>query len=294
MTALHGPFHPGEVEVQRRTGVADAAEAVGRIIGPEIAPAVARFLRDQRLAITGSLDAAGRPWASVLSGPAGFLHVVDERLLRIGALPAADDPFVSNLRARRELALLVIDPRTRRRMRLNGRGLVVEGDVFLHTDQVYGNCPKYIQPRRITGLNPGVPGRAVRSSGLDAGQRARIARADTFFIASSHPAGGPDVSHRGGKPGFVRVVGDTRLEIPDYPGNAMFNTLGNLLESPGAGLLFVDFADGSTIQLTGRATVRFEPERILSVDVHDVRETSAGHRLLWEAVVDEEPRQSVP
>lgn len=282
-----GPFHEGELEMQRRAGVADEAAAVGRIIGATIPPSAARFLRDQRLALAGTVDGGGRAWASVLSGPPGFLEAVDERLLRVAALPPADDPLRSNLAARPELALLAIDPPTRRRMRFNGRGLQVEDELFLHTAEVYGNCPKYIRRRRITGPNPRRPGNAVRTSRLDDRQRAWIARADTLFVASLHPDRGPDVSHRGGPAGFVRVDDDGRLEIPDFPGNAMFNTLGNLLESPGVGLLFVDFAGGGTLQLSGRATVRFEPARALCVDVDEVRETADGHRLLWELVADE-------
>jgi predicted pyridoxine 5'-phosphate oxidase superfamily flavin-nucleotide-binding protein len=284
---VQGPFHPGEREAQRRAGVAEEAETVGAIIGADIVPAAARFLKDQRLAIAGSLDAKGRPWASVLSGPPGFLQAVDERLLRIAALPPADDPLLANLRARPELALVVIDPPTRRRMRFNGKGLQAEDALFLHTRQVYGNCPKYIRTRRIAGANPRPPGRASRARGLDAAQQATIAAADTFFIASFHPAGGPDVSHRGGAPGFVSVVDARRLEVPDYPGNAMFNTLGNVLESPGVGLLFVDFERGSTLQLTGRGTVRFEPERVLAIEVDEVRETADGHGLEWEMLADE-------
>ncbi|XLM22644.1 pyridoxamine 5'-phosphate oxidase family protein, partial [Chromobacterium piscinae] len=62
-------------------------------------------------------------------------------------------------------------------------------------------------------------------------------------------------SHRGGKPGFVKIDGDT-LTIPDFAGNGYFNTLGNLLRHPRAGLLFIDFSSGDTLQLAGRAEVR--------------------------------------
>jgi len=282
MSVSPGVFHAGEIEVQRRAGVADAAQAVGRIVGETIAPAVGRFLLGQRLAIAASLDQAGRPWASVLSGPAGFLQPIDERLLRVAALPAADDPLAANLRARPELGLLVIDPQTRRRMRVNGRGLLAEDAVFLLADEVYGNCPKYIQRRRLLGDAPQPRGEASSTTRLGARQRAWITGADTFFIASFHPASGADASHRGGNPGFVRIARDGRLVVPDYPGNAMFNTLGNLLEYERLGLLFLDFTTGDTLQLTGRAELCFEPDRALSIEVDEVRETPGGHRLVWE------------
>ena len=67
------------------------------------------------------------------------------------------------------------------------------------------------------------------------------------------------MSHRGGKPGFVGVTGDT-LAIPDFRGNRFYNTLGNLLGDPRAGLLFIDFASGDILQLQGRATIDWHPE----------------------------------
>jgi len=284
MSVSPGVYHQGEIEVQRRAGVADEARAVGRIVAPSISPAAARFLREQRFAIAASVDPAGRPWASGLSGPAGFLQAVDDRLLRIAGLPAADDPLAANLTARPELGLLVLDPETRRRMRLNGRGLRADDALYLLTDEVYGNCPKYIQPRRVAGETPTSRGAVVRAGRLDARQRAWIEGADTFFIASFHPATGADASHRGGRPGFVKVDGGHRLVVPDYPGNAMFNTLGNLLEHPHVGLLFLDYASGDTLQLAGRAALRFEPERELTVEVETVLETAGGHRLIWETL----------
>lgn len=91
-----------------------------------------------------------------------------------------------------------------------------------------------------------------------------ISSADTFFVASSSGtqgggAGGLDVSHRGGRPGFVRVdCGAAVLTIPDFRGNRFFNTLGNLLLDPRAGLLFADFASGNLLQVQGRAEIDWD------------------------------------
>jgi predicted pyridoxine 5'-phosphate oxidase superfamily flavin-nucleotide-binding protein len=279
-----GRFHSGETFVQRSAGLGEEAEAVGRIVGDSLSPAVARFLRDQRLAVAASLDGAGRPWASVLSGPAGFLRTLDARRLRIEAIPFEDDPLASNLRVRPELGLLVLDPQTRRRMRVNGQASLMDDGVLLRTDEVYGNCPKYIQRRALRGDAEGRRGQAAIAPRLDARQQGSIARADTLFLASFHPDSGADATHRGGQPGFVHVAGDRRIVIPDYPGNAMFNTLGNLHEYPRIGVLFVDFETGDTLQLTGRATLLFEPARRLEIDLDEVRETPGGHRLRWELV----------
>jgi hypothetical protein len=72
-------------------------------------------------------------------------------------------------------------------------------------------------------------------------------------------------SHRGGDRGFVRIAGDNRLEIPDYAGNNHFNTIGNLMLDSRAGLLFIDFATGSLLQLTGQATIDWDSKAVTRV-----------------------------
>ena len=132
-------------------------------------------------------------------------------------------------------------------------------------EQSFGNCAQYIQTRA-----PAPHTRSSRPtetlSALDDAARRAIAGADTFFVASRSRAGidsdgGLDVSHRGGRPGFVALLGDT-LVVPDFRGNRFFNTLGNLLGDPRAGLLFVDFASGDLLQLQGTVTIEWgEPRR---------------------------------
>jgi predicted pyridoxine 5'-phosphate oxidase superfamily flavin-nucleotide-binding protein len=266
---------------------------VGRIVAAEIPEAVRPLLARQRLAVAATLDEADRPWASLLTGPPGFIEAVDQHLLRLAARPPADDPLTANLGARPELGLLVIDPRTRQRLRFNGRGLLSEDGLFLLADEVYGNCPKYIQKRRIVEPDalatpsPG-PGPVRLSPSLDERQRAVVAAADTFFIGTWHPGGGADASHRGGRPGFVRVRDRRTLEFPDYPGNNMFNTLGNLAGHPRAGLLFVDFETGDLLQLTGRARTLWRPETAVRVEIEEVRETPRGSGLRF-ALIEPSP-----
>jgi predicted pyridoxine 5'-phosphate oxidase superfamily flavin-nucleotide-binding protein len=279
-----GAFHTGEIEVQNRRLAREEAERVGRSVASQIPAALRPFLHSERMAVAASLDEQGRPWASLLTGPAGFIQATDDHLLRLAVTPLPGDPLVVNLRARPELGLLVIDPRTRRRLRFNGRGRLSSDGLFLLPDEVYGNCTKYIQKRRLVGESEEKPGEVRRSSSLDARTRPLVTRADTFFIASWHPEGGADASHRGGRPGFVRARDDRTLEFSDYPGNNMFNTLGNLLGHPKAGLLFVDFEHGDLLQVTGRARVLWEPETAVRVAIEDVRETPGGSPLRYELV----------
>ena len=126
------------------------------------------------------------------------------------------------------------------------------------------------------------PRRARRTRALSSRQQDWVRRADTLFVATFHPDGGADASHRGGQPGFVAVHGGKRLSFADYPGNGMYSTLGNLLHHPHAGLLFVDFTSGDALQLAGRASVG--PDFSVTFEVEAVRETRRATSLRYTLV----------
>ena len=290
------PFHAGEIAVQERVGVRPGAKRIGRSIDAEIAPAAAHFLAQRYTLYVGTLDAGGRPWASQLFGPPAFVGAVDARPVRIDAAPAPGDPLLENLRADPHIGLLAIDLVTRRRFRVNGTAAVgTDGTIVVTVAQAYGNCPKYIQRREPVEVRPAPPDptRVVRHQSLTAIARAQIARADTFFLATAHPTEGADVSHRGGRPGFVQVASDTRLVWPDYQGNMMFMSLGNVAVHPFAGLLFVDFETGDVLQLTGRAAIDWDAahaatvpgaERLVTFDVDEMIAAPAASPLRWRLV----------
>ncbi len=260
------PFHGGELAVQARAGVQESARRVGGSIHATIPAAAQEFLRSQPLAVVATQGADGAVWASLLAGRPGFLSPLDEGTLRIDAAPTPGDPLAANLRAGGQIGLLAIELATRRRMRLNGWAeLSPHGGLLVHAEQVYSNCPKYIQIRAWDAETDGAgltEAPAVhRDDRLTDVQRAWMERADTFFIATTHPTGGADASHRGGMPGFVRAQDDRTLVFPDYAGNTMFNTLGNIQATGRAGLLFVDFERGDTLQVSGVAQIVWDVER---------------------------------
>lgn len=278
----HG-FHAGEVEVQRRAGVREMAERIGNGIRAPVPEPARRFLEEQPMVVLAAADAAGRPWASILTGPPGFASAPSPETVRIASRPVAGDPLGEGLVAGAHAGMVVIDFATRRRLRVNGRiGRIDDDGIEIRTDQVYSNCPKYIQARTAADHAPPLHASraAARSSGLSDAQRAWIRRADTFFIATANPAEGVDASHRGGMPGFVRVQGND-LAWPDYRGNSMFNTLGNIAVHPRAGLVFPDFESGAMLLLTGAAAIDWDPshaaavpgaERLVTVTVEEVVE----------------------
>ncbi len=258
-----GPFHAGELEAQRRAGELLTAAANSPMIGNRIMSGAIPFLREQQMAVIGSRDANGRLWSSMLFGPRGFLDpAADRRSIAIhiaNELKDSEDPLWKNITSSPQVGMLVIELSTRRRMRINGRlTSATDGLITVGVEESFVNCPKYIQ-RRILQFEPGpaqnppVGGREIFDT-LQGAQRKLVEWVDTFFVTSAHPTRGLDTSHRGGNPGFVEVVNDKTLRIPDYPGNSMFNTIGNLLVDPRAGLLFSDFG-GNALQATGSAEV---------------------------------------
>jgi predicted pyridoxine 5'-phosphate oxidase superfamily flavin-nucleotide-binding protein len=254
-------YHEGELELQRLTGESERARANARALSGEIVRGALAFVAEQPFVLAAALDASGRPWAWIVAGAPGFVQARSPRELRLQASGAA--AFPAELRAwlavDGRIGLLFFEPSTRRRLRVNGRARwLAEDELEVQVEQAYPNCPQYIQRRAVSAsVQPG-PELVTRGQRLGASQLEAIRRADALFVASRGPDGRLDISHRGGAPGFVRIDSEGELRIPDYAGNSMFNTLGNLLRDPRAGLLFVDFERGELLQLSG--TTRLELE----------------------------------
>lgn len=264
------PWHPGEVAVQRSAGVAEKMAAHGRVIRDHMIDQHRAFYPQLPFIVAGTVDAAGDPWATILTGQPGFLQAPDPGTLRVLAARDPRDPADSGMNDGEAIGLLGIELHTRRRNRLNGRVRRESATSFdVTVAQSFGNCPQYIQLRdfafvRDPALPPADAPRPLDR--LDARVRAMIADADTLFVASyvdrKDTGREVDVSHRGGKPGFVRIDKDGVLTIPDFSGNRFFNTLGNLIANPRAGLLFVDFETGDALQISGDAAVILESPEI--------------------------------
>ena len=289
--------HPGEVSVRERAGSKRHGIGSGHV-GDTI-PDIARgFVDGARLAALAVVDEYGGIHADVLAGAAGFLHAPDTRTLEIAAVPPLTAPlFVPGVE--RTAGLIVLEPWTRRRMRVNGRAAHSGRGLLLQADQVYANCPKYIQTRTVVEADQtAAPYRSRKretstpGSGRlgDVTQRELIGEADTFFLATYAPGHGADMSHRGGNPGFVTVVDDTHLSWPEYAGNRMYMSLGNLLSEPRCAIVFPDWSTGRTLHLRGRARADWDARRaavvpkaqcMVDFEVEEVVEIADGMPLHW-------------
>jgi predicted pyridoxine 5'-phosphate oxidase superfamily flavin-nucleotide-binding protein len=258
----------GEQLVRRRAGF-DRPGYSGPTRHRRIPAVAAEFLTAQPMVLVGAADPGGRIWAGPLVGPPGFLHAEpgpgeEPDAVTIAARPAPGDPLAAVLDAPGRVGMIALEPARRRRMRLNGRSTPTDGGLRVAVDQVFSNCPKYIQARGFEFATR-QPGPVRESHELTLGQQIFVSTADTFFVSTADREGDLDTSHRGGFPGFVEVLGPGRLRWPEYSGNAMFATLGNLTENPAAGLLFLDWQTGTTLQLTGTARIDWDPDRAAEV-----------------------------
>jgi hypothetical protein len=277
----HNPFHAGEQAVHDRLGIRQRMIGLGqRVIRTAMPEQHQRFFEQLPYMLVGSVDSAGRPWASTLVGRPGFVQAPDAKRLKFAVRPIPGDPLAEGLAPGAQLGFLGIELHTRRRNRVNGHVVAADAAGFsVEVDQSVGNCPQYIQGREFawvrdaTDLQP----RAIEAlSSLDADARALIARSDTLFIATQAPAAaddpdvksgrGADVSHRGGRPGFVKIEDEHTLLVPDFTGNFFFMTLGNLQLNPRAGVLFIDFDSGDLLTLTGTAEVVWDGEALRAFD----------------------------
>lgn len=259
------PFHEGEIAVQERVGERDVARRHGAAISSRITAGALSFLERQRLLAVSAVGDDGGLWTSVWCGAPGFVRGGDGRRvsIRLASMEVSPhDPVLLRLAGGREVGILAIELATRRRLRINGTVESKSADeIGILVRESVGNCPKYIQRRQAVDAFTGSR-RASEESGraIDAERRALVERVDTAFVGSIHPARGADASHRGGAPGFIKVVDATTLRIPDYRGNSMFMTLGNFEIDPRASLAALDFEAGRIVSFSGSAYLRFGAE----------------------------------
>ena len=290
---IENPFHEGELQVQERAGELEEGRRNGRVLADSIMPGALKFIAQQPMVVFGSVDDERNVWASVLFGSPGFATAPDERQVEFDLSPASldkHDPFWTNIQHHPRIGALFLELATRRRLRINGTVARPSFDrLTLEVAECYPNCPKYIQRRVVhvdTVERSDAVAAAIDGEALNREQTALIEASDTFFVASAHPQRGVDASHRGGPPGFVEVVDQRTLRIPDYVGNSMFNTLGNLTVNPRAGLVFLDFQHRRTLQLTGRAQLLWDQD--------DVDRRSGGTRRFWELHIDRWHQSELP
>ncbi|KAK0243642.1 hypothetical protein EDD85DRAFT_804706 [Armillaria nabsnona] len=288
--ALYG-WHPGERAIRQKVGI-DKDPSLNWLytsVEGDLPPDHGIFYATRLpfLPIT-TLDSSGRPWGSILAGPdgaPGFISSPKYTTLSFNIKVWDGDPFVSNVRESRDDEMLMagigVEFSTRRRNKFAGKITKRKGhgDGYhfeVHVNEAIGNCPKYIPLRELVP-HQGSPTTVFDKRHLSDGDElpdsiiAFIQSCDTTFFGTTYAATEDDASRfpshvgmniRGGRPGFVRVrPSDKRtLVLPDFSGNRIMTSLGNVEATPLASLTLISFTTGDILYVTGRAQNHIGPD----------------------------------
>nr|POE49122.1 hypothetical protein CFP56_32272 [Quercus suber] len=277
------PWHSGEERMRETLHVpVDDNPTV-----PALSPQLSRHLQIAPLIAVGTLDSQNKPWTTLWGGHKGLAQALGGNVLGIKSqVTSRYDPVVEELVGKevgggvqkehgqgRMVSGLTLDLNTRKRVKFYGRMVAgalgptknggdqedgAEVQLVLKIEQSLGNCPKYLNSKT---LEPAISTPELLYSGPRLSQRGLdlVANADLFFISSSNNNEDMDTNHRGGPAGFIRTVTDnpsgTVLYMPEYSGNRLYQTLGNLVVNPLAGLCIPDFVSGDVLYLSGSSEI---------------------------------------
>ena len=283
---LFSKYHKGELQVQELVGEKRQAEFNGQAIDTFIIDGAIQFITEQEYAVINVEGENKQIWASVITGERGFMNARTSKHISIN-LQLTDinenDVFWKNIQKNKKVGMLIIELASRRRLRVNGVISTINDDIIeISVKESYPNCMKYIQRRHIVNrqLWDDENINEIRTGFvLDEPQQEAIRKSDTFFIGSANPKGYLDASHRGGNPGFVQLIDNKTIRIPDYKGNSMFNTFGNLILNENAGVVFWDFENGIILQMTGKASIHW--------DNPGTEKVTTGTKRFWEFTLDQ-------
>ncbi|KAF2760255.1 putative oxidoreductase [Pseudovirgaria hyperparasitica] len=280
------PWSEGEEEMHRLLHVPNRDNPTSSMLTPQAAFSLRRF----PLLAVGVIDAEGRPWVTVWGGESGFsrplsntivgtktyVDRVNDPVVQCLVGGRADGEVVKEEGTGRMVSALTIDLMTRKRVKLYGRmvaGALANADegeneepnavkpvnqgliqLVVNVEQSLGNCPKYLNKKEVTPAP--IQSKLVSDSPkLSTKALELLGDADLFFVSSYYLDTDMDTNHRGGPPGFVRVLSNdsdgTEIVWPEYSGNRLYQTLGNLCRTPKAGLAFPNFVTGDILYVTG-------------------------------------------
>jgi predicted pyridoxine 5'-phosphate oxidase superfamily flavin-nucleotide-binding protein len=253
---VHSQYHSGERKAQQLAGEQDIADSREGMMRSSIPRQVFDWLTEQTLLAIATMDATEHLWATVVPGRPGFLHA-DANGTHLWVDRIMPPSVLSNLKSGGNIGLLAIDLISRQRMRINGNATALPAGLHVSVQEAFFNCPKYIT-RRVA-LPSTAQNEFTKQEGdhLLAEHLQLLNETDLLFLATTHPDRGLDVSHRGGDPGFVQLLPDGRIRLPDYPGNSLFNSLGNLLIDSRIALAIPNLRTGTILQVTGTATIQW-------------------------------------
>ena len=256
-------YHAGQLAIQKITGEEEIAKARIPMIETSLHERSIPFIEDQVLAFPGSEDSNGNIWISLLVGERGFISVPSLKEIKFDLSKVTSnrsDIFFKNIETKPTVGLLFHEAARRARYRAWGVARREGDQLSFDINMGYKSCPKHIQREVIEVPKNSKPISSEYQNGTTLGKSEQewISNAHTFFIATQTKKGDVEASHKGGSPGFIEIQEDGILRVPDYFGNSIYSTLGNIYENPKAALLFINYKKGETLQITGTAELQFD------------------------------------
>jgi hypothetical protein len=235
-------YHPGQVAVQDEANTRPLADHLAHWVGP-----VAEFAAGADLFLLAAPGDDAALHFTALSGPAPLVEVAGPAVLRLGFPGRGPRPLPGRVGG------LAINLGQARRARINGELAEMGGCLELRADETFTLCRKYMAPSRSAGCEPNAGPAACEAVELsDPHVLELVARAKTAFLASVSPDGGPDVAHRGGPAGFLELDAAARtLTWPEFVGDGVFKSAGNVRATGRLTLLVVDIETGDGVELIG-------------------------------------------
>lgn len=260
---MENVFHDGQLVVQRIAGEEEIAIQRIPMVLDTLHTRSIPFIENQVLAFPGSEDTNGHIWLSLIVGERGFIRIpsIKEITFDLSKIVSnQEDIFFENIKSKPTVGLLFHEAQRRARYRAWGMAHINGDTLSFDIRMGYPSCPKHIQREIIELDNDSKVAPASYQKGTLLGEfeKTWISGAHTFFIATQSKKGDIESSHKGGDPGFIEIQENGILRVPDYLGNSMFSTLGNMYQNPKAALLFIDYNKGETLQLSGNAALQFD------------------------------------
>lgn len=240
-------YHEGQRAVQREANSVAAADKLSTWVGP-----VSDYAVGADLIVLGSVRGEEID-VGALSGPPPLVRssATDGAIVISAPLTLGE-----HLSANAAWGGIVINPATARRSRVAGQPTITPKGIELPCTVAFTNCRKYITPTSSTGDTVHVGAAHTDSLALDDPWiGAMFAQGETAFLVTRTPAGVADVSHRGGRPGFLRFSAPNHvLSWTEYLGDGMFVSMGNVRAETRFALIVLDFASGDALRVDGVAT----------------------------------------
>lgn len=249
-------FHEGEYHIQEIRGVRSDSDSLSSMIKKNLPIIAIDFLKNLNFSVISFSTNQKNIFSSLVYDINSFIEIKNDNEIVISLNKRTYIPknfFKENLI---NIGFIGLDFKRAMRIRINGKGKIKDNKLFITIDEVYSNCPKHIYRRILQGeIKASKRSEITEYKEINKEFKNIISNANTFFLASSHKEKGLDISHKGGKRGFVTVLSSTKVEFEDVIGNNLFNSLGNIYTNPYISMIFINFEENRTYHIKGIAKI---------------------------------------